>query len=265
MSCKFSDLACENFKSTEKAAQKQCKTNIFFERISDKIERQTFTFTDGDNKKSTVYFIPPLTEISDIDFDHSKALLSSNIRALIDECSDIKNDAFSILTVGLGNPIFSTDSLGPETVKNIKTTSINAKKKAVYSVIPNVEINTGIPSASHILALSQGLRPDVVIVVDSLAAGSIERLASTVQISNYGLAPGSGLGRTRQRIDKDLLGIPVISIGIPTVVDLSAVISNEKSADIEKKYFVTPNEIELVIKAGSILLSDAINSAIWGN
>ena len=202
-----------------------------------------------------------MTDLNNIDFNHLRDALSLNIRDLINDCLNVTNNIYSVLTVGLGNPIFSTDSLGPETIKNIKTSPKNAQGKAVYSIIPNVEINTGIQSTSHVVSLTQNLHPDLVIVIDSLSARSIDRLASTVQISNYGLAPGSGLGRSRQRIDKDLLGIPVISIGIPTVVDLSAITNNDRN----KKFFVTPNEIEIVIKTGSFLLSDAINSAIWGN
>ena len=265
MNCNSSDLACENYKKAQKAEKSSAEPDIFYEKISNRIEKQTFTFRDGCNKKSTVYFTPHLTELIDEDFVYIRTLISANIIEFLNDFLYTKRKDFSVLTVGLGNPAFSTDSLGPETVKNIKTTFKKKQGKAVYSIIPNVEINTGIQSSSHVLSLTKSLKPDVVMVIDSLAARSLDRLASTIQISNFGLSPGSGLGRTRQRIDKDLLGIPVISIGIPTVVDLSAITNINGSTDIKKKYFVTPNEIEIVIKTGAFLLSDAINSAIWGN
>jgi spore protease len=130
-------------------------------------------------------------------------------------------------------------------------------------------MNTGIESTKYILAIVKDLRPDLAIVIDSLAARNIDRLASTVQISNFGLSPGSGIGRMRQRIDRETLGIPVISVGIPTVANLSSVISDimKETANLNKgkNYFITPKEIELVIKSGAILLSEAINDVFWSN
>lgn len=265
MNCNLSDLACENYKSSPKREKNNIEPTIFYNKISDKIEKQTFVFDGSDNKKSTVYFTPHLTELVDEDFAYIRSLISANIIEFLNDCLYTTSNDFSVLAVGLGNPAFSTDSLGPETVKNIKAASKSKSGKAVYSIIPNVEMNTGIQSAFHVLSLTKSLKPDVVIVIDSLSARSLDRLAATIQISNFGLSPGSGLGRTRQRIDKDLLGIPVISIGIPTVVDLSAIMYNIEAASINKKYYVTPNEIEIVIKTGAFLLSDAINFAIWGN
>jgi len=266
----FTDLACEIADNTVESNKKSSyPTHIFRQKISENIEKQTINFENVENKRSIIYFTPQIWEINDVDFFLLQSKMSDDISSMVTEQMAGKNDIYSVLTVGLGNPFFSTDSLGPETVKNIKTGLQGAGKRRVYSIVPDVEINTGIESTKYILAMVNSLRPNLVIVIDSLAARSIYRLASTVQISNYGLSPGSGLGRSRQQIDKETLGIPVISIGIPTVANLSSFMygDTKKSDDIEKrkKYFITPKEIELIIKSGAILLSETINKAFWGN
>jgi hypothetical protein len=107
-------------------------------------------------------------------------------------------------------------------------------------------------------------RPDAVITVDALAARSTERLGRTVQMCNTGIVPGSGVGNARQEISKRTVGEPVISIGVPTVVDASAFVNdfsgNESSA--ESGMMVTPKEVDLMIERASKLTSLAINCAL---
>ena len=276
----FTDLSCEISQNAINCDKKGAVgATAFREKISQNIEMQNVDFNDCENRRSIVYFTSQIWEMNDMDFILLCDRLSKDLRSMTGDFVRYKNESFSVLTVGLGNPFFSTDSLGPETVKKIKTGLRGTEGITIYSVIPNVEMNTGIASKEHILALVKSLQPHLVIVIDSLAARSIERLASTVQISNFGLAPGSGLGRNRQKIDSELLGIPVISLGIPTVVNASTMMSEFLSKiretengetffdDLEKRknYFITPKEIELVIKAGSFLLSEAINAAFSSN
>ena len=275
----FSDLMCEISENTIKNNKKGDAGRINFRRnISKNIEIQNIVFDDGEKRHSIVYFTPRIWEINDADFVLLREKLAEDIRSMAVGLIGNENKNPSVLTVGLGNPFFSTDSLGPETVQNIKTASFGSKGANILSVIPNVKMNTGIESAEHVVALVRRVCPHLVIVIDSLAARSIDRLASTVQISNFGLAPGSGLGRMREKLDREMLGVPVISLGIPTVVNLSTVmhdyfnkIGNLKfnshaldSLEKRKNFFITPKEIELVIKSGAFLLSEAVNSAFLG-
>lgn len=275
----FSDLMCEISENTIKNNKKGDAGRINFRRnISKNIEFQNIVFDDGEKRHSIVYFTPQIWEINDADFVLLREKLAEDIRSMAVGLIGNENKNPSVLTVGLGNPFFSTDSLGPETVQNIKTASLGSKGANILSVIPNVKMNTGIESAEHVVALVRRVCPHLVIVIDSLAARSIDRLASTVQISNFGLAPGSGLGRMREKLDRETLGVPVISLGIPTVVNLSTVmndyfnkIGNLKfnshaldSLEKRKNFFITPKEIELVIKSGAFLLSEAVNSAFLG-
>ena len=275
----FSDLMCEISENTIKNNKKGDAGRINFRRnISKNIEIQNIVFDDGEKRHSIVYFTPRIWEINDADFVLLREKLAEDIRSMAVGLIGNENKNPSVLTVGLGNPFFSTDSLGPETVQNIKTASFGSKGANILSVIPNVKMNTGIESAEHVVALVRRVCPHLVIVIDSLAARSIDRLASTVQISNFGLAPGSGLGRMREKLDREMLGVPVISLGIPTVVNLSTVmhdyfnkIGNLKfnshaldSLEKRKNFFITPKEIDLVIKSGAFLLSEAVNSAFLG-
>ena len=275
----FSDLMCEISENTIKNNKKGDAGRINFRRnISKNIEFQNIVFDDGEKRHSIVYFTPQIWEINDADFVLLREKLAEDIRSMAVGLIGNENKNPSVLTVGLGNPFFSTDSLGPETVQNIKTASLGSKGANILSVIPNVKMNTGIESAEHVVALVRRVCPHLVIVIDSLAARSIDRLASTVQISNFGLAPGSGLGRMREKLDRETLGVPVISLGIPTVVNLSTVMNDyfnkignlkfnshaSDSLEKRKNFFITPKEIELVIKSGAFLLSEAVNSAFLG-
>ena len=133
-------------------------------------------------------------------------------------------------------------------------------------------------TAEILKGLTQQLRPKAVIVIDAMAARSLERLGKTVQISTAGIAPGAGVGNRRPQIDQTLLGVPVISIGVPTVVDAATVavdlLGGEHVTDEEKEklremvspngaaMFVTPREIDLLIQRGARMIGMAINTAL---
>ncbi len=133
-------------------------------------------------------------------------------------------------------------------------------------------------TAEILKGLTQQLRPKAVIVIDAMAARSLERLGKTVQISTAGIAPGAGVGNRRPQIDQALLGVPVISVGVPTVVDAATVavdlLGEEHVTDEEKEklremvspngaaMFVTPREIDLLIQRGARMIGMAINAAL---
>lgn len=142
--------------------------------------------------------------------------------------------------------------------------------RPVSSASPGVLGQTGIESAEMIRGIMNETSPDAVITVDALSARSIKRLGCTVQMTNTGIVPGSGVGNHRAEISRKTLGVPVIAIGVPTVVDAAALVfditGNENIPQPEReraeKMMVTPREIDVMISRASRLLALAINSAL---
>lgn len=137
------------------------------------------------------------------------------------------------LIIGLGNQKSTPDALGPKVINNIVVTThlINITPlddgfNEVAAFAPGVTGDTGIETSDLILNIVNIIKPNYLIVVDALASRSIERVNKTIQMSDTGISPGSGVGNNRKEISKDTLGIPVISIGIPTVVDAVSVVAD---------------------------------------
>lgn len=138
------------------------------------------------------------------------------------------------LIIGLGNSKSTADALGPKTIANILVTrhlfllnvSVKEGMRKVSSIIPGVMGNTGIETTDIIVSVIKKIKPKFVIAIDSLCASSIERLNKTIQITDTGIHPGSGVGNHRKEISKDTLDIPVIAIGVPTVVDASTIVND---------------------------------------
>ena len=141
----------------------------------------------------------------------------------------------SCLVIGLGNYKSTPDSLGPKVVNELVVTrhlylldGVNVEKgyRNVSGFVPGVMGNTGIEAKDIIVGLVKEIKPDFVIVVDALASSAIERVNKTIQITNTGIHPGSGVGNTRMEISSSTIGVPVIAIGIPTVVDAVTIVSD---------------------------------------
>ena len=137
------------------------------------------------------------------------------------------------LVVGLGNDKSTADSLGPLTVNNIIVTNhiflldkLSDNYKRLSAINPGVMGETGIETGDIIESIVDKIKPDYLIVIDSLASKSIERLNKTIQITDTGIHPGSGIGNKRKEVSYETLHIPVIAIGVPTVVDAAVIVSN---------------------------------------
>ncbi|EEK91832.1 Germination protease [Bacillus cereus BDRD-ST24] len=150
----------------------------------------------------------------------------------------------SCLIVGLGNWNVTPDALGPIVVENVLVTrhlfqlqpeSVEEGFRPVSAIRPGVMGITGIETSDVIYGIIEKTNPDFVIAIDALAARSIERVNSTIQISDTGIHPGSGVGNKRKELSKDTLGIPVIAIGVPTVVDAVSITSD--TIDFILKHF----------------------------
>ena len=152
--------------------------------------------------------------------------LAKEIKQLVENKIQSKED---ILIVGLGNEEVTPDALGPNVVKNIEVTRhiiqylpqyIDENARPVSAIAPGVLGTTGIETVEIIKGVVDNVKPKLLIVIDALASRSIERISSTIQLSDTGIVPGAGVGNKRKEITQDSLGIPVIAIGIPTVVDI---------------------------------------------
>ena len=183
----------------------------------------------------------------------------------------------STLIIGLGNSYSTPDSLGPKVIKNIIPTrhiSLIGELDNNYSIVsklsPGVFADTGIESFDVIKGLIDRIHPDYVIVIDSLAAKSLNKVNKIIQITDSGIDPGSGVENHRKEISKKSLGIDVIAIGVPTVVNLHTIIKDtlyeyELKSILDKKsnnYMVTPKEIDFVIEQLSYIISKSINNVL---
>ena len=163
--------------------------------------------------------------------------------------NNITSDS-TVLIIGLGNKKSTPDSLGPKVLSNILVTKHLFKYGEVENGYRNVSIfepgvtgETGIETSDSINAIVKETKPDFIIVIDALATNSIDRLNKTIQITNSGIIPGSGVDNSRVKISKEILNIPTIAIGIPTIID-SAVIVSDTIKYLLKKFSYDKNNID---------------------
>lgn len=190
---------------------------------------------DDDNilkRKKGDYVTISFSDITDINnFNSVLDVLIVELKRIFEMTNIKKND--KCLIVGLGNNKSTPDSLGFETVKNLIITrhlyelgDVDIKYSNVSCFEPNVMGNTGIESKDVVMGIIKETKPDYIIAIDSLAASNIERVEKTIQITNTGINPGSGIGNNRQELSKEKLGIPVIGIGVPTVVSSAVIVKD---------------------------------------
>ena len=214
----------------------------------------------------------------------------------------------SVLVVGLGNREVTPDALGPEVVGNLNITrhmikeygrmsGMSENAGSVSSLIPGVMAQTGMETLEIIKGVVEETKPEAVIAIDALAARSTRRLNRTIQITDTGINPGSGVGNHRNAINEETLGIPVIAVGIPTVVDAATIVNDtmeeliaqmdssvsmqrlggmlgtmnqaEKHQMIQElisphlnTMFVTPKDIDETVKYLSYTISEGLNIAL---
>ncbi len=180
-------------------------------------------------------------EASDMmESDRVARALSRELRAMLpaDSAEDINK--LSVLVVGLGNRDVTPDSLGPSVVAGLDVSrhiymlqDDGEKSCGISAVIPGVMAQSGMESAEMVCGITKQIQPDVIIAIDALAARNTRRLNTTIQLADTGIHPGSGVGNHRQGLNKETLGVPVIAIGIPTVVDAATIVSDAMDALIE--------------------------------
>ena len=190
-----------------------------------------------------------------------------------------------IMIAGLGNWHITADSLGPKVidkivvtrhVKNMKDVEIDGRLGSVCAVSPGVMGITGIETSEIIRGTLSTVQPDILFVIDALASRKASRVNTTIQISDTGIIPGSGVGNHRMELSKEVLGIPVIAIGVPTVVDAVTLVRDilekagvkesehilkEAEAKVTEEMVVTPKNIDIAIERMAAVISNGMNLA----
>ncbi|MDE5772608.1 MAG: GPR endopeptidase [Ruminococcus sp.] len=181
-----------------------------------------------------------------------------------------------ILVVGLGNSDITPDALGPAVTSKILATRHLEKElenetdnfltslRRVSAFAGGVLGQTGIETAEIIRAVCGEIKPDGIIVIDALACSDVSRLGTTIQISDAGISPGSGVANARKELSEKLLGIPVTAVGVPTVVDMYTIVRNFTDSDFHDipNMMVTSREIDRLIERSAQLIAFGINLAL---
>jgi len=246
----------------------------------------------GKPKGKYITIEAPQIKFSDEAQEHTCKIIAEQIRSLCHVTEDTKT-----LVVGLGNDMITPDALGPEVVSQLMVTNhiktymgelLDESFSSVCAIVPGVLGTTGIETTDIIKGVADKINPEIVICVDALATRSVNRISTTIQISDTGISPGSGVENKREEISRKSIGAKVISIGVPTVVDAATIASDsldaviEKNSELseflnekerrniiktalsgsEKNMMVTPKDIDLVIKRTAKVVADGINLAL---
>ena len=228
-------------------------------------------------------------ELSTPDEDYHREIseeISTHLRKLI----DLKKEK-SVLVVGLGNAAITADALGPQVVDNLLMTRHiikeyglrgikHEKMHRISGIAPGVMAQTGMETAEIVQGIVSETKPDVVVAIDALAARSVRRLSRTIQITDTGIHPGSGVGNHRNGLTEENLQVKVIGIGVPTVVDAATIVHDSMAhlldalEETEQKefldemiapnlysMFVTPKDVDETIKYLSFMISEGLNIA----
>ncbi|MFI3237167.1 MAG: GPR endopeptidase [Lachnospiraceae bacterium] len=293
------DLALEASErlQTKAKAKKLTGVEVLEERLSDDNVKVTTVMIQTKNaahnmgKPMGTYITMEVPELAreDISFHEDiSSLVAKQVRGLL----STSIEALKVLVIGLGNRAVTADALGPKVIDHLSITRhiLNAYGKHAYmhevasvsSIEPGVMAKTGIETCEIVAGVVEKTKPNLVIVVDALAARSTKRLYTTIQITDTGIAPGSGVGNHRNAINEEVLGVPVLAIGIPTVVDAATIVKDacekwwqdacgEESSFPEdvsqsfyelKNMYVTTKEIDEIIERVSYTISEGLNQVL---
>lgn len=252
-----------------------------------KIETESGARAMGKPKGTYITLEAPNLKVPDRGFHREVSReLAAHLKKLLPRKLD------SVLVVGLGNRNITPDALGPCAVDHLRITRHiireygekalgDEKTPMISALVPGVMAQTGMETIEILRGVIGDTKPDVVLVIDALAARSVRRLNCTVQVTDTGICPGSGVGNHRCGLNAENLGVPVIGIGIPTVVDAGTIVHDAVSDLLEsledaamdeflselinpslREMFVTPKDIDDTISRLSFTVSEGINQAL---
>ena len=284
------DLALE---TTERFAEENAEVHEEYDEEKDVRTTVVKIVTENGAKSmgrpQGTYITIEAPELSTPDEDYHREIseeLSTHLRKLI----DLKKEK-SVLVVGLGNAAITADALGPQVVDNLLMTRHiikeyglrgikHEKMHRISGIAPGVMAQTGMETAEIVQGIVSETKPDVVVAIDALAARSVRRLSRTIQITDTGIHPGSGVGNHRNGLTEENLQVKVIGIGVPTVVDAATIVHDSMAhlldtlEETEQKefldemiapnlysMFVTPKDVDETIKYLSFTISEGLNIA----
>ena len=291
------DLALEIQESLSEASEKIEGVEVNEYTIKDIIITHVTIETESASSKMgkpmgnyiTLHF-PDLRYVDKKTYENACCQVADQIKMLLDDDTEKP-----VLVVGLGNRAITSDSLGPEVIDRLVVTRhlfshtpdmLPENFASVCAIAPGVLGITGIETEEVVSAVCKKVNPCAVIVVDALAARSIDRITNTIQICDTGIHPGAGVGNNRREISEKTLGIPVIAIGVPTVVDAATIAEDTlslafsdfaeklpfdeilRSGKISKEilnFTTTPKEIDILIKKAAEVVANGINFALHDN
>ncbi len=281
------DLACECISATnscEGITQKSFKV-LGFDYTETDITSPSAEAQSGKKQgKYITLFCPSFSVPSKLDADKLSSALAAIIKSFAKNKGLEITSETSLLIAGLGNRFITSDSIGPKTTdKLLATFHLNRESESfsrlnvpsIAVIAPGVASQTGIDAALIIGSAAKAINADIIIAIDALAARSTERLCSTIQIWDSGIHPGAGIGNHRLAITKETTGIPVIAIGIPTLISSSTLIYDAlNNAGISENnpllhkiiengsgFFVSPGDSDTISDDAATVISDAINQA----
>lgn len=261
------DLALE---CRELVKDKVPKTVLFSEKLygDTKVTRIEIKDKEGEislNKPKGIYVT---IELKSFNFDLNTS--GDDVEVIANEIKEILGEKNNVLIAGLGNRDITPDAIGPMVCDMSLATrhitkinpEFNFNSTAVIS--PGVMGQTGVETGEIVKSICKEIGADAVIVIDALASKSVNRLGKTVQISSSGITPGSGVGNSRAELSQKTIGVPVIAIGVPTVIDAETILEDLAgvTAKNTQNLMVTPREIDSLIKGVSKMLSLSIGRAL---
>ena len=203
-------------------------------------------------------------EIKNIDII-AKEELEKISQILAEQLKELVKGYNSILVVGLGNIDTTADSIGPKVIKDLSITRhlkkyvpdlIDQNAKEISGIAPGVLGTTGIETGEILKGIVEKIKPDAIIAIDALISRDISRLFKTIQISDTGITPGAGVGNARKEISKKTMGIPVIAVGVPTLVEAATIVAD--SIDLISKQFEEFKELQEASKEDKYRLIKAV-------
>ncbi len=237
----------------------------------------------------TTIFCPPIRYWEEEQIENTASVLGTLLKDYAKACIGTPvSSSTKVLIAGLGNRCITADAVGPRTADKVTVTGHLDSEDEIFKKVrccrisaihPGVTGQTGIGSAQLIQSTAATLQPDIVLAVDALAARSTSRLAATIQITDTGIRPGSGIGSQLEEISPDTVGCPVIAVGVPTIVDSSTLIydaleqagTKEISEPLReilhngKSFFVSLRDSDIITEEVSTVLSKGINKAFFAS
>ncbi|MBQ8389060.1 MAG: GPR endopeptidase [Clostridia bacterium] len=270
LACEMREVACESRRT-----------------VSEKVGSDGFRVIRTDTEEQGRCLAVVCGNMGELDDEEASSLalcVARELGELVElEVQKKRDGNFRVLVAGLGNASMTADAIGPSATSRVTVTGHLASLEPelfrkigccrIYAVTPGVLGETGMEALELIRGAVESVKPDLVVAVDALAARSVERLSSTVQMSTGGIRPGSGIGNRRSEISKKALGVPVISVGIPTVVDSSTLVYDAlKSAGLPEPegelaellergrgFFVSPKDCDVINRRAACILANAID------